>query len=259
MKNLLFIVCIGIFFIVGCNQTPDITTNLPVLDASSPEKLVGSLKTMSASVPEKQKIKFDSYMDFYIRYQIPAAGIFEDLALQLDGKNYKELLAFFEEDLLKLKTEIERYLANLSIIGIPTLATSNDELNKIIITNINYNKSTNIKEMDIENKTNKTISALQIMTRVSFDPHPHAQMAIFLVDFPPLRSGQKIHVTEKEKMEFMQKMLASRIVEDMPAVAIQAFDKDKNLVINNDEVMKAIDMIAKIQPKVAEIERLLQL
>lgn len=59
------------------------------------------------------------------------------------------------------------------------MATSNDELNKIIITNINYNESTNIKEMDIENKTNKTISALQIMTRVSFDSHPHAQMAIF--------------------------------------------------------------------------------
>ena len=109
MKNLLFIVCIGIFFIGGCNQTPDIATNLPVLDASSPEKLVGSLKTMSASVPEKQKIKFDSYADFYIRYQIPAAGIFEDLALQLEGKNYKELLAFFEKDLLKLKTEIEKY------------------------------------------------------------------------------------------------------------------------------------------------------
>lgn len=258
MKNLLFIVGIGIFFIWGCNQTSATTKNVPVLDASSPEKLVESLKTLSESVPKEQKVKFDSYAEFYIHYQIPSAGIFEDLALQLDGKSYKEVLAFFEEDLLKLKTEIERYLANLSIIEIPTLATSNDELNKIIITNINYNKSTNIKEMNIENKTNKTISAVLIMTRMSFEPQSHDNMTIFLIDFPPLLPGKKIHVTEKEDIEHMQEMLAARIVENMPAVAIQAFDEDKNLVINNDEVMKAIDMIGKIQPKVAEIERLLQ-
>ena len=113
--------------------------------------------------------------------------------------------------------------------------------------------------MNIENKTNKTISAVLIMTRMSFEPQSHDNMTIFLIDFPPLLPGKKMHVTEKEDIEHMQEMLAARIVENMPAVAIQAFDEDKNLVINNDEVMKAIDMIAKIQPKVAEIERLLQL
>lgn len=90
-------------------------------------------------------------------------------------------------------------------------------------------------------------------------PIPMHRWQYFLVNFPFLRSGQKIHVTEKEEMEFIQKILVFRIVEDMPAIAIQSFDKDKNVVINNDAVMKAIDMIAKVQPKVAEIERLLQL
>lgn len=258
MKNILFILCIGIFFIGACNQTSTSTKNLPVLDASSPEKLVETLKAVSVSVPEKQKTKFDSYADFYIQYQIPSDEIFEVLAPQMNGKNYKELLAFFKEDLVKMSEGIKEYLAELSTVGIPILATSNDELNKIVITNINYNKSTNIKEMDIENKTNKTISALQIMTRDSFEPQSNSNLAMFLIDFPPLLPGKKIHVTEKEEIELVQKMLAARVVENMPAVAIQAFDKDKQLVINNDELMKLIDMITKVHFKVDEIDRLLQ-
>lgn len=258
MKKLIYIVFLGIFFITACGQTSTNTQNLPVLDASSIEKLVGSFKVVSASVPADKKEKFNGCVEFYLQYQIPDTETFKELAPQLNGKNYKEALAFFEEDMGKMVEDFKQYLAELAIVGIPTLATNNEELNKIVITNLKYNKDTHVKEMDIENKTNKHLSALQIMARETFEPQPNVKMAMFLMDFPTLAPGKKAHVTEVEEISPIQEMLATKIVANMPAVAIQAFDKDKMLVLNNEDLMTAIDMIGKIRPKVDEIEHLLQ-
>ncbi len=51
--------------------------------------------------------------------------------------------------------------------------------------------------------------------------------------------------------------LATKVTNSMPIVAIQAFDKDKILVLNNDDLMTAMDMIGKIHQKVNEIKHLL--
>lgn len=259
MRKLLFMLCSGLFFVAGCDQTPTSTQNLPVLDASSPEKLIESLKTVSASIPADKKLKFDGCSQFYLQFQIPSPEAFEDLAPQLNGKNYKEALAFFEEDMGKMVGDFKQYLAELAIVGIPALATNNEELNKIIITNLKYNKDTHVKEMDIENKTNKTLSALQIMARETFEPQPNVKMAMFLVDFPPLAPGKKAHVTEVEEIAPIQEMLATKIVANMPAVAIQAFDKDKKLVLDNEDLLEAIERMGKMRPNIEKMEQVLQL
>ena len=259
MRKLLFILCSGIFFTGGCGQTSMDTKNLPVLDASSQEKLIESLKMVSASVPADKKLKFDGCVAFYEQFQIPSPEAFEDLAPQLNGKNYKEALAFFEEDMGKMVGDFKQYLAELAIVGIPALATNNEELNKIVITNLKYNKDTHAKEMDIENKTDKTLSALQIMARETFEPQPNVKMAMFLVDFPPLAPGKKAHVTEVEEIAPIQDMLAAKITANMPAVAIQAFDKDKNLVLNNEDLMDAIERMGKMRPNIDKMEQVLQL
>ena len=251
--------CLGIFFLGGCGQTTTNTQNLPVLDASSQEKLIESLKVVSASVPAEKKLKFDGCAAFYEQFQIPSQEAFEDLAPQLNGKNYKEALAFFEEDMDGMVDGFKQYLAELSIVGIPTLATDNKELNKIVITNLKYNKDTHAKEMDIENKTDKTISALQIMARETFEPQPNVKMAMFLVDFPPLAPGKKAHVSEVEEIAPVQEMLATKITANMPAVAIQAFDKDKNLVLNNDDLMNTIERIGTMRSNIEKVEEVLQL
>lgn len=51
--------------------------------------------------------------------------------------------------------------------------------------------------------------------------------------------------------------MATKVTNSMPIVAIQAFDKDKILVLNNDDLMTAMDMIGKIHQKVNEIKHLL--
>ena len=259
MKKLSLILCLGICFLGGCTPSSTSTQNLPVLDASSQEKLVESLKMVSASVPAAQKQKFDGCSQFYLQFQIPSPEAFEDLAPQLNGKNYKEALAFFEEDMGKMVEDLKQYLAELAIVGIPALATNNEGLNKIVITNLKYNKDTHVKEMDIENKTNKTLSALQIMARETFEPQPNVKMAMFLVDFPPLAPGKKAHVTEVEEIAPIQEMLASKIVANMPAVAIQAFDKDKNLILDNEDLMDAIERMGKMRPNIEKMEQVLQL
>ena len=251
--------CLGIFFLGGCGQTTTNTQNLPVLDASSQEKLIESLKVVSASVPADKKLKFDGCAAFYEQFQIPSQEAFEDLAPQLNGKNYKEALAFFEEDMGGMVDGFKQYLAELSIVGIPTLATDNKDLNKIVITNLKYNKDTHAKEMDIENKTDKTISALQIMARETFEPQPNVKMAMFLVDFPPLAPGKKAHVSEVEEIAPVQEMLATKITANMPAVAIQAFDKDKNLVLNNDDLMNTIERVGTMRSNIEKVEEVLQL
>ena len=79
-------------FVRGCTQTSTGTKNLPILDASSPETLIESLKTVSASVPAAQKEKFEGYVDIYTKYQFPSPKSYERLAPELNGKNYQEAL-----------------------------------------------------------------------------------------------------------------------------------------------------------------------
>ena len=259
MKKLFFILCSGLFFVAGCGQTSTSTQNLPVLDASSPEKLIESLKTVSASVPAAQKKKFDAYVDFYTNYQLPSPRSYERLASQLDGKNYQEALAVLKEDLVGLKEDFEGSISRLALAGVPEIASQPSELTKIEITNLKYNKETHVKEMDIKNGTNKEISALQVMAREDFEPGPNKRMAMFLIDFEPLAPGKKVHASEVEEIEPLQEMLAVKITANMPVVAIQAFDKDKMLVLNNEELFKAMDALGKLRTLVDEMDQLLQL
>ena len=259
MKQVLFILCSGIFLVAGCGQSSTNTKNLPVLDASSQERLVESLKIISASVPAAQKQKFDGYVDFYTKYQFPSPKSYERLATELNGKNYQEALQVFNEDLIALKKDFDGSISRLSLAGIPEIASQPSELSKVVITNLTYNKATHVKEMDIENKTDKEISGLQIMAREDFEPGPNKKMAMFIVDFPLLKPGQKAHVTEKEDISLAQEMLAAKITANMPAVAIQAFDKDKMLVLNNEGLFEAIDALEKLHFLADEMDRVLRL
>lgn len=163
MKKLLFILCLGIFSLGGCTQTSTGTKNLPILDASSPETLIESLKTVSASVPAAQKEKFKGYVDFYTKYQFPSPKSYERLAPELNGKNYQEVLQVLNEDLVALKEDFDGSISRLSLAGIPAIASQPSELSKIVITNLTYNKATHVKEMDIENKTNKEIFGIAFL------------------------------------------------------------------------------------------------
>jgi len=259
MKKLLFILCLGSFFVGGCGQTTTNTQNLPVLDASSQENLIESLKVVSASVPTAQKEKFDGYVAFYTKYQFPSPKSYERLATKLNGKNYKEALQALNEDLVALREDFDGSISRLSLASIPEIASQPSELSKIVITNLTYNKATHVKEMDIENKTDKEISGLQIMAREDFEPGPNKKMAMFIVDFPLLKPGQKAHVTEKEDIAPAQEMLAAKITANMPAVAIQAFDKDKMLVLNNEGLFEAIDALEKLHFLANEMDRVLRL
>ena len=259
MKKLLFVLCLGLFFVAGCGQSPTSTQNLPVLDASSQEKLVESLKTVSASVPAAQKQKFDGYVDFYTKYQLPSPRSYERLAPQLDGKNYKEALKVLREDLMDLKEDFEGSIARLSFAVIPEIASQPSELTKIEITNLTYNKDTHVKEMDIKNGTDKEISAIQVMAREDFEPGPNKRVVMFLIDFPLLAPGKKVHATEKEDVPPLIETLDKELTNGMPAVAIQAFDKDKMLVLNNEGLFEAIDAISKLRFLVDEMDKVLQL
>lgn len=258
MKKLLFVLCLGIFLVGGCGQAPTSTQNLPVLDASSPDQLVENLQTLSASVPADEKERFDEYVGFYTQYQFSNPQLRKKLAPKLDGKNYQGVLAALRANLEYLKEDFSTSAFRLSFEGVPEAATRESELSKIIITNLKYDKDTHVKEMDIENNSSKEISALQIMAREDFEPGSK-HVAMFLVDFPPLKPMQKAHVSEVEDIASVQEMLAKRITDNMPAVAIQAFDNDKMLVLNNAELFRYIDMVDKLGILEEEIDRLLQL
>ena len=259
MKNLLLMLCLGVISLVGCNQNTTSTKNLPVLDASSQEKLIESLGVVSASVPASQKEKFEGYVPFYTKYQFPSPKSYERLATELNGKNYQDALQVFNEDLIALREDFDGSISRLSLAGIPEIASQPSELSKIVITNLTYNKATHVKEMDIENKTDKEISGLQVMAREDFEPGPNKKMAMFIVDFPLLKPGQKAHVKEVEDIAPVQDMLAAKITANMPAVAIQAFDKDKMLVLNNEGLFEAIDALEKLHFLADEMDRVLRL
>lgn len=259
MRKLLLILCLGVFFVGGCGQTTTSTQNLPVLDTSSQENLIESLKVVSASVPAAQKEKFEGYVEFYTKYQLPSPKSYERLATKLKGKNYQETLQILNEDLVALREDFDGSISRLSLAGIPEIASQPSELSKIVITNLTYNKATHVKEMDIENKTDKEISGLQIMAREDFEPGPNKKMAMFIVDFPLLKPGQKAHVKEVEDIAPVQEMLAAKITANMPAVAIQAFDKDKMLVLNNEGLFEAIDALEKLHFLADEMDRVLRL
>ena len=258
MRKLLFVLCLGIF-LVGCrSQTSTRTQNLPVLDASSQENLIGSLKVVSASVPAARKEKVEGYVDFYTKYQFPIPKSYGRLATKLNGKNYQEALQVLNEDLIALREDFDGSISRLSFVGIPEIASQSSELSKIVITNLTYNKVSHVKEMDIENKTDKEISALQIMAREDFEAGPK-KMAMFIVHFPLLKPGQKAHVKEVEDFALIQEMLAAEITANMPAVAIQAFDKDKMLVLNNEGFFEAMDALEKLHFLADEMDRVLRL
>lgn len=259
MKKVLFILCSGIFLVAGCGQSSTNTKNLPVLDASSQENLIESLKVVSGSVPAAQKEKFEGYVDFYTTYQFPSPKSYERLATKLNGKNYQEALQVFNEDLIALREDFDGSISRLSLAGIPEIASQPSELSKIVITNLTYNKATHVKEMDIENKTDKEISAIQVMAREDFEPGPNKRVVMFLIDFPPLAPGKKIHATEKEDVPPLIETLDKELTNGMPAVAIQAFDKDKMLVLNNEILFEAIDAISKLRFLVDEMDKVLQL
>ena len=259
MKNLLLMLCLGVISLVGCNQNTTSTKNLPVLDASSQEKLIESLGVVSASVPASQKEKFEGYVAFYTKYQFPSPKSYERLATELNGKNYQDALQVFNEDLIALREDFDGSISRLSLAGIPEIASQPSELSKIVITNLTYNKATHVKEMDIENKTDKEISGLQVMAREDFEPGPNKKMAMFVITFPLLKPGQKAHVSEVEDIVPAQEMLAANIATNMPAVAIQAFDKDKMLVLNNDGLFEALDALEKLHFLADEMDRVLRL
>lgn len=259
MKKLFFVLYLGLFFVTGCGQHPTDMKSLPVLDASSQENLIESLKTVSVSVPAAQKEKFEGYVDFYTKYQFPSPKSYERLAPELNGKNYQEALQVLNEDLIALREDFDGSISRLSLAGIPAIASQPSELSKIVITNLTYNKATHVKEMDIENKTNKEISGLQVMAREDFEPGPDKKMAMFVITFPLIKPGQKAHVKEVEYIVPVQEMLVTKITANMPAVAIQAFDKDKMLVLNNEGLFEAIDALEKLHFLADEMDRVLRL
>ena len=259
MRKLLLILCLGVFFVGGCGQTSTSTQNLPVLDASSQGNLIESLRVVSATVPAAQKEKFEGYVAFYTKYQFPSPKSYERLATKLNGKNYKEALQVLNEDLIALREDFDGSISRLSLAGIPEIASQPTELSKIVITNLTYNKATHVKEMNIENKTDKEISGLQVMAREDFEPGPNKKMAMFVITFPLLKPGQKAHVKEVENIAPVQEMLAANIATNMPAVAIQAFDKDKMLVLNNDGLFEALDALEKLHFLADEMDRVLRL
>lgn len=258
MKKL-FVLCVfGLLFNVGCNDSAS-NRALPVVDASSPEKLMQSLDEVAASVPSSSRKKFDAYLQFYKQWMFSVPEVYEEVAPEINGKNYAEVLNILTKDLLETQEFMEAMTKRMAIAGIPVLATDNADLKKIVITNFKYHEDTHVKEMDIQNNTNKEISALQIMVREDFSPQPnHQRMALFLIDFPLLKPGAKAHVTEKETFELAQQTLSS-LPTGMQAVAIQAFDKDKMLVINNEPLMTAMERINAISARIEEINRILQL